>query len=238
MSNNSVFSRPHFSVALYGPDRPRTRDLPLLHRGVAGKVCLVKFASSQKDPGFSQIALPVFGQQASDDFDIYADGVILTKPRTSVVVQTADCFTVVMYEAYSKKLFVLHAGRPSTTPQNKPGRKIQNIVTQAYELLTYLVTNPKVEVYITGGICGNCFTHDHPSAEKFITPFDQFGDLAFTDRATGALDLQSVITTQLHELGVSPSAINHDGLCTKETAWLTSYRRDKVPRNAVVVVLH
>lgn len=225
------------TIALYGQDRLLDyRLLALEHGALGARVCLIKAPSDVSGLGFQTITEPVFGPPADRDPDVYAEGVILTGRRTAAVLPTADCPVLVLYESTQKRLLMTHAGRPAMTPE--PGEKIKNIVTIAYDKIVKNCIHPDVHAYITGAICGYCFIHNQLDAEELIKPFDKFGEIAFTDRSRGALDLVAVITYQLMQMGVPSENIQNDGLCTFESDWLISYRQDRgVKRNAVVAVL-
>ncbi|MCA9360654.1 laccase domain-containing protein [Candidatus Kaiserbacteria bacterium] len=238
MTKSYVLQKPEYTVALYGPSKERVRSIPVKHGANKNKICLLKAASNETHRGFTEMSAPKFGNWFSNDFDLFADGTTLTESRSSVVVQTAGCNLLSLYERTTHSLSVSHVGRPALTPRNKIGEPIINMVTKAYQQLVFGVKNPEVEAYITGGVCSKHFLHDRPEAKHLIEPFDQFGELAFTDRETGALDIQRIIIYQLLELGVKEYKIETDGLCTKEEPWLTNYRDDTVSRNVVVFVLH
>lgn len=226
-------------VALYGKNQTYlNRSLALLHGAKKDFVCLIKAPSNASQQGFQTITTPKFGNPNDPQPDVFAEGVVLTQSGSAAVITTADCPTLVMYEQKSGQLLITHAGRPTMTPSNPSSEPIKNIVTIAHDAITGKYKNPNIHAYITGGICGYCFTHNQPGAEKFVKPFDQFGEIAFTNRELGALDLVAIIKHQLIQLGVAPLNIEHDGLCTKGTDWLTSYRQDKIARNAVVAVLN
>lgn len=237
MNKSYVLRHSRYSGILFGPERPRIRELPIKYGGDPNKVCLVKFASNRDHPGFTEAKSPKFGLPESDDFDVYADIVTLSKPKSALVLQTADCLTALLYEWSMHRLVAVHCGRPALTPQNKVGEKIKNVMTVAYEALTFGLSKPQVDAYLTGGICGDCFVHDRPEARELIKPFEQFGDIAFNDHDRGSLNIPRIVTHQLIGLGVNFGDIKHDGFCTKESDWLTSYRDNPGPRNAIVVIL-
>jgi copper oxidase (laccase) domain-containing protein len=96
-----------------------------------------------------------------------------------------------------------------------------------------------VVVFIVGSICGNCFVHNEPGAEAYITPFDRYGADVFTNRAEGALDMVKLITKLLVHKGVLPQNIHHDKLCTKEEVGLASKRAGRFEtRNTIIAVRH
>ena len=239
MTEPHVFTHEKYTVCLFGPERPRTRILPVIYRGNRNKVCLVKAASDSTHPGFMQIKPPVYGSSESNDFDEYADSIVIEESGSSVIMQTADCLTGVLFEHTTKRGVIIHCGKFALMPQNEFGKPIDNIVTRAYRALTKGVTKPSVEAYLTGGICPKCFLHDDYNGQEFVKPFDQFGSHAFLNRQEGTLNLKAIVIEQLRGFGVRLQNIRHDGLCTYEESHLASHRRDGSPkRNAVMFVLH
>ncbi|MFT7644845.1 MAG: copper oxidase (laccase) domain-containing protein [Candidatus Paceibacteria bacterium] len=227
------------NVAIYGPDTIPLRSLAIKDGAKTDKVCLVKAPGSETRPGYQTIIKPQFGLPNSADFDVYSEGVILTEPGSAAIIRTGDCPIIVLYELVQRRSVVTHAGRAAMKSTSEEGDTINNIVTIAYDLVVNNYPSPYVSAYITGSICGKCFEHNGPGDEKFVEPFDRFGQHAFTDRSKGAIDLVSVISHQLEQFDIPEWRIKHDGLCTKESDWLASYRRDKDEgRNTIVAVLH
>lgn len=228
-------------IGLHGKKRRLPdRQLPTLYGARAKAVCVVKAPGKATSPGYQHIAEPVFGNPKDDEPDVYAEGVRLSRPGQAAVINTADCPTLVLYEAMTGTVIVTHAGRAALTPTNQLGEPVCNIVTIAHELLlsSKPISKPVVHAYVTGAICGSCFKHDTTEAGSLIAPFDVFGSGVFIDRKRGMIDLTSVIKKQLLGLGVSPTKIHFDGICTYEMNWLASYRRDRGDeRNAVVVTI-
>lgn len=227
------------TIALYGPTRLPLHDLAIKHGADSDKICIIKAPGDSSKIGYQNVAQPKFGIPNQTKFDVYSEGVILTEKRSAAIIRPADCPTLVLYELVQGRGVITHAGRSAMTPTNSVGKPLRNIVTIAYDAVTDNHPDPYVFAYITGSICGHCFIHDNPGAEKLVKPFDQFGSHAFTNRSTGALNLVEIAKQQLLQLGVLDENIKHDGLCTYESDWLGSYRRNQNEvRNAVVVVLH
>ncbi|MCA9362910.1 laccase domain-containing protein [Candidatus Kaiserbacteria bacterium] len=242
MTEPYVFSTSKYTVALYGPQPSiiKARELAVVHGANPDRICAIKAASNATCRGFKEIQAPNFGSMAKNDFDNYADGVTLTKPGDSAILWTAGCPSDAMLEHSTNTLLFTHSGRPALTPKNDLGEPINNIITLAYQQLVFGVKNPQVEAFIAGCVCPEHFRHDKLEAQPLITPFDQIGEVAFTNRIKGTLDLKRIIIWQLLEAGVLPQNIHHDGLCTAETPWLTDYRtsKNKEARNVVIAVLH
>jgi copper oxidase (laccase) domain-containing protein len=230
---------PFATISLYGPaHRSDLRTLPIRWGADARQICSFKAASTPKHKGFGKIKLPAYGY-SENGFDLYADGVLLTKPNSGAIFGTGDCLAGALYEATTHRLVFFHAGRAALTPRLSNGM-VTNIVTNAYTRVTENVTDPQVSAYVTGGICAEHFVHNTTEGRALATPFQEhFGDIAFLDEEHTQLDLVAIISAQLLRLGVPPVRIRHDGICTYETPWLASHRRDgDGRRNQVVAVLH
>jgi copper oxidase (laccase) domain-containing protein len=225
-------------VAIYGPDTMPLRSLAVKGGAKTDKICLLKVPDSKIRIGYQTIIAPMFGSPNRTYFDVRSEGVILTEPGSAVIIRTADYPILVLYELVQRRLVVTHAGPAAITPTSEPGDAIRNIVTIAYDLVVNNYPLPHVNAYITGSICGQCFEHNRHGDNKFIKSFDRFGPHAFANRNKGALDLISVIRHQLEQFGIPEWRIKHDGMCTKESDWLASYRRDRNKRkNTIVAIL-
>jgi copper oxidase (laccase) domain-containing protein len=197
--------------------------------------CHLKVASDVTQPGFQTI---VPWQITNENGPLAADGVLMTTPDTATIFHTADCPAVIIEHTPSRTIITLHAGRPAMTPQRG-----ENIITKALQLLQKRNARPAdLQVYLTGGISGQHFPHDHPDSEAKAIPFlDTYGPTVFTDVDRLSLDLVQVIKQQLSTAGVPVTHITHDGHCTYENPELTSHRRDGATRtttNTILVISH
>jgi len=230
-------------ITLIGPDNqiPDLRKMARVQGAAAEKICIIKPPSDKTGEGYQTIAPKAVYGTSNDPTvrDVYAEGVILTENDSAAVIRTADCPTLVLFEKTTERLLVTHAGRAAMTPTNHLGEPIQNIVTKAHALLTSDCPNPHLLAYVTGSICPDCFPHADQAGQKLIEPFNQFDTSPITDKQRGSLDLPRLIALQLIELGVSPTTIWHDRICTYETTSLASFRRDRNEiRNVVIVTKH
>lgn len=235
---------PQFRVALYGKKRRADRSLPLFLAARPDRICLIKAASDSSQPGFCQVLTPVYGTGSAGNRDMFADATILTDRKSGAVLFTADCCSLVVYEATTHIVGLAHCGRPAMTPQNQPGELIDNMVTRLIQAMNDLVgSNPDFSAVITGSISPENFCHNEPGARTLIKPFEQFGDIAFRNISRGELDIPGIVRHQLIRLGVNPQNIIHDNLCTYNEKELYSYRQachynlDRTARNAIVATL-
>jgi copper oxidase (laccase) domain-containing protein len=231
-------------VSLWGPDQIQPESpyhLAFYEGANEGKICLVKAPSTENDRGFGEIVDAMYGSEDNAQGpDVFAEGVVLTEEESAAIIRTADCATLVLFEVTSGRVVVTHAGRAALTPRDSSYGQTRNIVNTAYERVVERINYPYVSAYITGAICPHCFKHEGEDGARLIKPFmETFGAVAFADQDRGELDLAGIITHQLTQFGVPLKRITHDKICTHETPWLASYRRDRSnARNAVVVVKH
>lgn len=235
---------PTFSYTL-GPARvyvlgnqPRINDDPSISHAQAlalgaerGKVAQLIVAANHTMPGHKGV------YPAQYDDIMYWDGAVISEPGSAVVIQTADCASLVLFDTVSGKVALAHAGRPALNPTNEACLACGgNVVDNALCALSGY-DNTNTEALIVGDICGQCFTHDAPGAEEHIAYFRRIPAPVFVDESRGALDLSKVITHYLTHRGVPRANIRREGPCTLETLTLASYRRNKTTlRNTIIVV--
>jgi len=160
------------------------------------------------------------------------DGAVVSSPRAAVVIQTADCPSLILTHKKTGRAALVHAGRPALTGTCNVINNAVHAVLQGYEGAADL------EALVVGAICGSCFKHDREEAKPLIEYFHRLPDYVFADKETGALDLYEVIRHGLMYHGVKDENIRRAGPCTFETTGLSSYRRDRTAlRNTVIMVL-
>lgn len=191
---------------------------------------IVRPPGNERGAGFRKIC-----EHPTPGSVIYAEGVILSQPNTAVLIQTADCPTLILRNPLTGWVVVTHCGRAALSPVEQPDGTLFNIVTIAVNLLCSPRYTDFLEAHITTGICGNCFVHDTDGASSFVTPFDLFGHQVFVDRSRGALDLFAVIGGHLRAYGLGEHCITRDSTCTKESNALSSHRRGDTSRNSIIV---
>ncbi|HEY0964257.1 MAG TPA: polyphenol oxidase family protein [Candidatus Paceibacterota bacterium] len=233
------FGLPYLSMVLMGRQPVVTLDdAPARHQAVkmgakSSTICILDAPSGPKGKGHKVI------ENARYDSPVAADGVLFQRPGSAAVLQTADCPALVLYHAKTHKVVLAHAGRPGMTQGGECATCSFTVLSAAMHRLLAGDSAAHVHAFILGSICGRCFVHDEPGAEVFVTPFDRYGEIAFTDRKKGALDLPAVITHELIHRGVPANHIHHDHLCTMEDQHLSSRRGGRYDtKNTVVVVRH
>jgi copper oxidase (laccase) domain-containing protein len=193
-----------------------------------GKIQQLIVASDSSTDGHKRVSLATYGDPKS------WDGAVISESRSAVILQTADCPTLVLTNESEGRVAIVHAGRPALTGDS---HVIKNAIL---EVCGNEDSAKNLKALIVGSICGRCFKHDKPEAKPFIEYFLQLPEpnQVFTDRENGALDLFGVIRRDLLCHGLRDEHIRHEGPCTFETEDLASYRRAKTElRNTMIFVM-
>jgi copper oxidase (laccase) domain-containing protein len=230
------------SIHLIG-DEPRYKDTIEAENIVfdvtgsrSNKTCLLLGVPTRDIGGCQTVRLPDFNEP------IFADGVVIDGDDTAVVLQTADCLTVVLYDCEQCRYVVLHAGRPALTPAMPEIDVCTNNIIETGLHMLRAEEPAHVSAYILGGICGQCFKHEQPEARPHIEPFMRFHrdcvhPPVILDETLGTLDMRQLVRHQLRYHGLPQGNIFIDHTCTFESNWLSSHRRGDTNRNTVVVTL-
>lgn len=197
------------------------------------KICVLHVPSGATGDGYQLLKVADYYEPVA------AEGTALTEKGAAVIMQTADCPTVILTDTQTGKVVVTHAGRAALTPKCKERSPNCDftVIENAYAFLG--AKDPtKVTVLVIGDICGECFKHDYESAQHLVAPFLPLGKEVFADIETGSLSLFSVIKKRLMFIGVAESTIHHYQDCTFEKNRYASHRRDEDvnERNHIVVV--
>ena len=142
------------------------------------------------------------------------DGLITTSPDVALVINSADCFPIIIYSPPERVLAALHAGREGAR---------KGIIGAAFEILVdRFGIDPAATLAMTGpGICGRCYRVDKTIAldfpEETIISIDGFPHL----------DLRTFCEMELLGAGVRKQSIIHSNVCTCcDSEHCFSYRRD------------
>ncbi|MBP6881873.1 MAG: polyphenol oxidase family protein [Candidatus Pacebacteria bacterium] len=166
---------------------------------------------------------------------MYCDGAVLSENGSAVIMQTADCAVLVIYDRVSGRIACAHAGRPGLSP-SKHCASCTITENAIHALIGHDGDRSQLEALITGNICGPCFKHDKNDAFKLIEPFLRYPSTVFANVEEGALDLFLLIKHNLMFAGIPESQIRHEGPCTLETPLLSSHRRGDDTRNTFIIV--
>ncbi len=238
MATVHTFHTPHAIVYLQGR-QPRIGDEPALSKQFAqvrganrNLIAQLIVARDHNSLGFKGVYPPAFDRLN------YQDGAVIKTAGSAVILQTADCPTVILSHRRKAQVAVFHAGRPALTPDPRcPSCTVIENVVQRLGVITK-EDAVHLEALVIGDICGQHFKHDALGAEALIAPFRRFPETVFTDSATGSLSLYEVIKHELMSRGVPEGHIRRDGPCPYEDEGLASYRRNKTElRNTITVIL-
>ena len=143
------------------------------------------------------------------------DGIITSQENLFLVISTADCLPVMIYDARNCIIANIHAGWRGT--QKKITRRAMEI------LINECGSKPEdIRVFL-----GPCISQKHfEVGEEVAETFES----KYCEKRNGKyfVDILSDNLTQLKSLGIKNENIESCGLCTYEnTDYLHSYRRDK-----------
>jgi YfiH family protein len=144
------------------------------------------------------------------------DALVTNTPQLFLTVQTADCFPVFLYDPEKRAVALAHSGWRGTA---------KNITAKTIAIMQERFGSRAgdLRAAIGAGVQQTCYQVDEPTAQyfdpKYLTP-DGPGHYK--------LNLQSAITDQLIQQGVTPQFIEADKTCTHCAAALYfSHRRDR-----------
>lgn len=143
------------------------------------------------------------------------DGLITNKKNVFLIVSTADCFPVMIYDKSKQVIAGIHSGWRGTQ---------KAIVTNAIDMMSkeFNSSTDDMLVYIGPGI----------SKDKFETGSDvaNLFDSRYRTEANGKyfIDIKQIILDQLKEKGIPGNNIESSELCSYgSSGYLHSYRRDR-----------
>lgn len=144
-----------------------------------------------------------------------ADGLITRTPDVYLIISTADCYSVLIYDKINKAVGNIHSGWRGT--QKKIVTKTVNMMNAEFGSLP-----ENLSVFIGPGISSDNFEVGSEVAEMFHEKYIKQNNGKYF------IDLNRHITDQLINKGVNESTIDVFGICTFESEErLHSYRRDR-----------
>jgi purine-nucleoside/S-methyl-5'-thioadenosine phosphorylase / adenosine deaminase len=139
------------------------------------------------------------------------DALVTDRPGIALFATYADCYPIVLWDPEHRAAGLAHAGWRGT--EARVAQATVEVMGDAY--------GSKPEDMLAGigpGICGRCYEVDGDVATKFEERF-----VKALGGGKSVLDLAAANGAQLEEAGVGQ--IFDIGLCTRETAYLPSHRR-------------
>ena len=157
----------------------------------------------------------------SDRFEGGWDALITNQPGVTVVVRTADCVPVLVYDSRRKAVAAIHAGWRGTLAGIVP-KTIQSMVARFAIQLGDL----RMSIGPSAGPC--CYEVDQAVLEPLRRGRHDWPALLHDDRGAKArLDLKALVRRQSAEAGISPEHITAVNVCTIcHPALFYSYRRE------------
>ncbi len=140
------------------------------------------------------------------------DALITNQRGVTLFATYADCYPIVLWDPAQRCAALVHAGWRGTVARVGPAA----VQAMAKE---YGSNPTNIRAGIGPGICGRCYEVGEEVASRF--------DKRFVTAGTGdrfMLDLAAANRAQLEDEGVGE--VNALGLCTKESSFLPSHRRN------------
>jgi YfiH family protein len=179
-----------------------------------------KFFSSL---GIDQSFLAVPQQVHSDNVMIIdkpgyyenTDALITAKKNLFLIISTADCYSILIYDNEREAASAVHSGWRGT--QKKILTKTINIMLSDIGCM-----KENLNIFIGPGICKEHFEVGKDVAGLFESRFIE------NSGGTYFVDLKAHILDQLREIGIAPGQIEAPPFCTYEQKeYLHSYRRER-----------
>jgi len=146
------------------------------------------------------------------------DALITNLPNQWLLIRTADCYPILLYDADRQVVAAVHSGREGTR---------KNIVGTTVATLhkIYKVHQEDLQVWLGPGICQEHYPVSSDVWQDFISS-NLANGIKTDDASAGYLDLRTAIVLQLLQAGCKTNSINISGICTYESTRHFSFRRD------------
>jgi YfiH family protein len=156
-----------------------------------------------------------------DRFEGGWDALVTDQPGVTVVVRTADCVPVLIYDRRRKAVGAVHAGWKGALAGIVP--KTLQLMVARFGIQT---ADLRVSIGPSAGPC--CYEVDQAVLEPLRGGRPDSSSLLREDRGTKArLDLRSLVRRQAVEIGIPPEQITVVNVCTIcHPALFYSYRRE------------
>ena len=160
----------------------------------------------------------------------HTDGLITEEPWP-LLMATADCFPVVVYEPGEQMVAIVHCGWRGTVAGILP-RAVARLIRETGGKAS------EIRAGIGPGICGRCYEVGDDVVQAACTAGLESHVSGDADLRRRRFDIAGALRQQLLESNLRPEHIDRVDRCTFEDPALPSYRRDHTAvRAAAVVVL-
>lgn len=144
------------------------------------------------------------------------DALITNIRNLPLLIRTADCVPVVLYDKRKHVIANIHSGRVGTQKQ---------IVRKTVEMMQshYGSSSSDIIAAIGPHICGKCYEVDAACASEFGEKYI----VGFSESQKPLIDIALACKEQLEATGVNSNNIFISDICTAESPEWPSWRRDK-----------
>lgn len=144
------------------------------------------------------------------------DALITNVHNLPLLIRTADCVPVVLFDERRRVVANIHSGRVGTQKQ---------IVRKTMEMMRSEFGSSPSDIVAAMGphICGKCYEVDAACASEFGEQFV----VGFSKDQKPLIDIASACKAQLESTGVYSKNIFISDICTAESSEWPSWRRDK-----------
>lgn len=156
------------------------------------------------------------------------DGLATDIEGQFLLVRTADCTPVILYEASGKAVSAIHSGREGTR-KNIVGKAVRQLVDH------YQCSVSEIIAYIGPGICIDHYEVSEIVYESFNEALREQNLTSYTQRHRH-LDIRATIFKQLIQAGISFKNIENINICTYENMDYFSFRRDGTKNRQINIV--
>ena len=157
-----------------------------------------------------------------------ADGFVTNIPSLYLLIRTADCTPVLLWDETLNVIAAVHSGRESTR---------KDIVGNALRLMSSnFQSNPaNIRAIIGPGICSEHYEVSQQIYDEFQSSISKQG-IIMPDTAFRHLDIQGTIFRQIEKCGVPIDNIQYVHKCTFESEEYFSFRRDGTKNRQINII--
>lgn len=155
------------------------------------------------------------------------DALITNVRNIPLLIRTADCVPVVLYDPIRRVVANIHAGRVGAQKE---------IVRKTVEMMQSHFNSIPSDIMAAIGphICGKCYEVDDVCAQEFGKQYI----VGYSNNHKPLIDIAKACKDQLENIGVDGMNIHSSGICTAENPEWPSWRRCKcVERLGTFVML-
>ncbi|MFB3844131.1 MAG: peptidoglycan editing factor PgeF [Candidatus Cloacimonadaceae bacterium] len=156
------------------------------------------------------------------------DALISDQPNQFLLIRTADCYPILLYDTKTQAIGAVHSGREGTR-KNVTGKTVQAMCD------TFQCSPSEIKVWVGAGICKRHYTVSSSVWEEFYQSCRHYNP-ALTKEDFPYLDLKGIILQQLYQAAILPQNVTSIPACTYEKDNYFSYRRDKTHNRQINLI--